>query len=107
MMERRSRETWKRKSWRDCSNAPERKKVVRESKGNQNTGNRNLEALGRLDLRGRRESKQQAEKEVELSKQPKPPVLSGRRNENQGTKWPVRGWAREGWDEKITAGVED
>lgn len=34
-------------------------------------------------MRGRRESKQQAEKEVELGRLLKPPRLPGRRKENQ------------------------
>lgn len=70
-----------RKRWRGCFKAPEREKLVRGRKRNQNTGSRSLEGLRSLEMRGRRESKQQGEKEVELGRQP--PRLPGRRKETQ------------------------
>lgn len=73
-----------RKRWRGCFNAPEREKLVRGRKRNQNTGSRSLEGLGSLEMRGRRESRQQGEKEVELGRHRKPPRLPGRRKETQG-----------------------
>lgn len=72
-----------RKRWRDCFNAPQREKLVRGRKGNQNTGSRNLEVLKSLEMRGRRDSKQQAEKEVELGRQLKPSRLPWRTKETQ------------------------
>lgn len=72
-----------RKRWRDCFNTPEREKLVRGRKRNQNSASRSLEVLRSLEMRGRRESKQQAEKEVELGRQLKPSRLPGRRKETQ------------------------
>jgi len=80
-----------RKRWRGCFNALEREKLIRGRKGNKNTGSRSLEVLRSLEMRGRRESKQQAEQEVELGRQLKPPRLPGRRKETQEKKWLVRG----------------
>lgn len=80
-----------RKRWRDCFNAPEKEKLVRGRKGNQNTGSRSLEVLRSLEKRGRRESKQQAEKEVEMGGQLKPPRLPETRKETQEKNWLVRG----------------
>lgn len=61
-----------RKRWRGCFKAPEREKLVRGRKGS-----RSLEVLRSMEMRGRRESKQQAEKEVELGRHLKPPRLPG------------------------------
>lgn len=72
-----------------CFNAPEREKLVRGGKGNQNTGSRSLEILRSLGMRGRRESKQQAAKEVELGRQLKPPRFPGKGKETQEKTWLV------------------
>lgn len=92
-----------RKRWRGCFNAQWREKLVRGRKGNQNTGSRSLELLRSLEMRGRRESKQQAEKEVELGRLLKPPRLSGRRKETQEkmAREKLRGSARGVWGHEL------
>lgn len=75
-----------RKRWRGYFKAPEREKLVRGRKGS-----RSLEVLRSMEMRGRRESKQQAEKEVELGRQIKPPRLPGTWRETQEKTWLVKG----------------
>lgn len=91
------------KRWRACFNAQWREKLVRGRKGNQNTGSRSLELLRSLEMRGRRESKQQAEKEVELGRLLKPPRLPGRRKETEEkmVSEKLRGSARQVWGHEL------